>query len=368
MLGNMKAKAAHIYSPNIKAFLLLLALLSAFSSFSQKKGKNLVPNPSFETRKTNKGGDVKNAIPWVGVGTVDYYVKPEKRDTSRYKGARTGTGYAGLRFQSDYKEYMWVKLNEPLERNEVYHFKMYVRLLETNSVTVTVKQLGAYFSEEPFRVGMMFIEDGLVDSTYSKGIAGTLNWILIQGDYTARGGEKYIIIGNFRTKMKDDFVKKKKWDFFEFKEAYYYIDDISVRKILTPKDSSKTGTKEVAQQYPDNFSAGQHIVIENLYWEPGSDKLMNKSYKALEILVNALNQHPFMEVEIQGFSDNIGNESQARKLSRDRAKAVYDYLKSQEIINPMTYKGMGQVNFVAPNDTEENKAKNRRLELVIIKE
>jgi outer membrane protein OmpA-like peptidoglycan-associated protein len=365
----MEKQAANNKAFILKVLLLSMALLSHTFSFAQKKGKNLVPNSSFETRK-NKAGDIKNAIPWIGIGTVDYYTKPDKRDTSRYKGARTGTAYAGLRFQSDYKEYMYVKLTEPLERGEVYHFKMYVRLLEAHSVTVTVKQLGAYFSEEPFKVGMTFIEDGLVDSTYSKGIAGTTNWILIRGDYRARGGEKYIIIGNFRTKMKDDFVKKKKWDLFEFKEAYYYIDDISLRKVLTPKDTTAPGKakKEKVQQYPEEFKAGERIVIENLYFEEGSDKLLNNSYKALEILVNALNQHPFMEVEIVGYSDNSGNEAVSRKLSKARAKAVYDYLKSQEVINPMVYKGMGPAQPIAPNDTEENKAKNRRVELVIIKE
>jgi outer membrane protein OmpA-like peptidoglycan-associated protein len=352
----------------LRTVLALSCLLGCLTSYAQKKGKNLVPNPSFETNKSKKNGDIKNAIPWTGVGTVDYYVKPDKRDTSRFKGARTGVAYAGLRFQSDYKEYMYVKLNETLEKDQQYHFKMYVRLLEANNVTVTVKQLGAYFSEEPFSVGMEFVEDGLVDSTYSKGLKGTLNWILIQGDYRARGGEKYIIIGNFRTKMKDDFVKKKKWDFFDFKEAYYYIDDISLRKVLIPKDTTgkQAVAKEIPQQWPETFHSGEHFVISNIVFEDNSDKLLNRSYRALESLVNVLNQHPFMEVEIVGYSDNAGNESAARKLSKDRAKAIYDYLKSQEVVNPMKYRGAGPADPVAPNDTEENRAKNRRVELLIV--
>ena len=93
---------------------------------------------------------------------------------------------------------------------------MYIRLLEAENVTVTVKQLGAYFSQTEFQIGMEFQEEGLVDTTYNKGISGTQNWILIQGDYTAKGNEKYLIIGNFRTKMKDDFVKKNKWSLFAF--------------------------------------------------------------------------------------------------------------------------------------------------------
>src|SRR3954466_5466361 len=122
----------------LKAVLLSAVLLFSVSSFAQvKKGKNLIPNPSFEDHK-GKGADIKAAIPWKGVGTVDYYLKPDKRDTSPHKGARTGIGYAGLRFQSDYKEYMYAKLNETLEKGKLYHFKMYIRFLESENVTVTV--------------------------------------------------------------------------------------------------------------------------------------------------------------------------------------------------------------------------------------
>jgi outer membrane protein OmpA-like peptidoglycan-associated protein len=345
------------------------ALLFSFSSFAQKRGKNLIPNPSFETHK-GKSNDVKNAIPWVGVGTVDYYMKPDKHDTSRYKGARTGTCYAGLRFQSDYKEYMHVKLLEPLEKGQTYHFKMYVRLLESSNVTVTIKQLGAYFSDYEFKVGMTFDEEGLVDSTYNKGISGTLNWITIQGDYKAHGGEKYVIIGNFRTKMKEDFVKKNKWNLFEFKEAYYYIDDVSLRKKIVPIDSNaiKNAVKEILPDYPDTFSVGQSVEIQKIKFEDGTANLQRSSQKYLDIVVNTLNDHPFMEVQIVGYTDNKASEGTNKKLSKDRAKAVYDYLKAQEVLNPMTYKGMGSLQPIAPNDSDENRAKNNRVEFAIIKQ
>jgi outer membrane protein OmpA-like peptidoglycan-associated protein len=352
---------------SLRTVLFSITILFCFSAAAQKR-KNLIPNPSFEEHK-GKGADIKTATPWKGVGTVDYYLKPDKRDTSKYKGARTGIAYAGLRFQSDYKEYMHVKLLEPLEKGQVYHFRMYIRLLESNNVTVTIKQLGAYFSDYEFKVGMVFEEEGLVDTTYNKGIAGTLNWICIQGDYKAHGGEKYVIIGNFRTKMKEDFVKKNKWSLFEFKEAYYYLDDISLRKKNVPFDSvAFRKEKESFPIYPGTYSIGQGVEIQKIKFEKGTANLLNSSYKYLDLVVNTLNEHPFMEIEIVGHTDNSGNESNDKKLSKERAKAIYDYLKSQDVINPMTYKGMGSSKPVAPNDTEENKTKNNRVEFVVIKE
>ena len=369
MFGNflMIQNGIKKYSIHLKALMLSIALLFSFISFAQKKGKNLVPNPSFEKHK-NKSNVISNATPWQNVGTVDYYMKVDKKDTSRYKGAHTGTCYGGLRFQAVYKEYMYVQLIEPLEKGRSYQFKMFIRLMGQSSVTV--KQLGVYFSDDVFKMNMTFDKEGVVDSTYKKGISGTYNWIPIHGNYLAHGGEKYIIIGNFTPNVKDDFVRQNKWDIFEFKEAYYFIDDVSVRKIIISTDSIealKKAESKFVYTLPDSFARGQTFEIKYLKFEPNTAKLMKASDPSLDELVHALNDHPFMEIQINGHTDNQGNEVINKKVSKDRAKAVYDYLLSQGVINPMTYKGFGSTLPVAPNDTEENKAKNRRVEFVIIK-
>ncbi len=362
-----------LYSTYIKTnllrvpFLSITLILSTFS-FAQKKDRNIVPNPSFEIHKGKSGGDIKNAIPWLGEGTVDYYTKIEKKDTSKYKGPHSGTCYVGLRFQAAYKEYMYVPLTEPLQKDRSYHFKMYIRLLGAS--TVVIKQLGVYLSDDPFKVGMEFDPEGIIDSTHKKGISGR-GWLAIQGDYIAHGGEKYMIIGNFSTHMKDDFVKKNKWDIFEFKEAYYYIDDVSLIKKITVADtmhSTKGVVKKAARIFPDSFATGQVVEIKDLHFEKGNAKFLKASYKILDQLVSALNDHPFMEIQINGYLDNQGNEFSEKKLSKERAKAVYEYLSAHGIISPMTYKGFGSLQPIAPNDTDENKAKNNRVEILIIKE
>jgi outer membrane protein OmpA-like peptidoglycan-associated protein len=301
-------------------------------------------------------------------------MKPDKADTTKYKGAHKGTCFAGLRFQEKYREYMYVQLLEPLEKGRTYHFRMYVRLL--NESTMLVKQLGVYFSEDPYTFGMKFDENGLIDSIYQKGISGKLSWMPIQGNYVAHGGEKYIIIGNFSAVMKNDFVKRNKFDVFTLKEAYYFVDDVSLRKKLTIADSTPAPTvapkpvvkkPKVEKLYPSDFTTGQVVMVKNIYFEPGTAKLKLTSDKGLAQLESALNNHPFMEVQFNGYTDNTGNESTNRNISKERAKAVYEYLKKDGITNPMTYKGFGEIKPLFPNDTEENRAKNRRIEMVIIK-
>lgn len=342
----------HLYTLKTANKIILLSivlLMGTLTSMAQQaEEKNLVPNSSFETHRT-KSGDLKNALPWIGIGTVDYYMKPEKRDTSRYKGARTGTAYAGLRFQKDYKEYMYVPLTEKLQKNKTYHFRMYVRLLDYNNVTVTVKQLGVYFSDVAYNAKMSFDKESIVDSTYKKGIAGTLNWIPIQGDYVAHGGEKFIIIGNFRAKMKDDFVKKNKLNLFEFAEAYYYIDDVSLYKKTAAADTLPVGKAEPPQVFPDTFTPNQVIEVKNIQFEKGGTRILLVSQRVLDDVILMLNNHPFMELQIN-LTDNTSANS--------RAKAIHDYLKEHGAINPMVHKGIS---------TPAGEAGTTKLELLITK-
>jgi len=364
MLKIEKQKNKNMFSIKINCFIFLFF---CFYTLYSQSNKNLVPNPSFEKHK-NKANTIANAVPWKNVGTVDYYMKPEKRDTSKFKGARTGSCYAGLRFQSEYKEFMYVQLLEPLERGQTYRFKMYVRLLSYS--TVTIKQLGVYFSDVVYDNKMTFDKEHQIDTSYSKGLSGTLDWIPIKGEYVAKGGEKYIIIGNFNL-MKKEMVRVNKLNLFEFKEAYYYIDDVSVRKKVTKPDSLaayKYAIENAIPVFPEEYKQGDAIEIKKLKFENNSAVIKSDSYKILDAVVNILNNHPFMEIQIVGHTDNAGSESANKKLSRDRAKAVYDYLKAKEIVNPITYVGMGSTQPVAPNDTDENKAKNRRVEFVITKE
>ncbi|MBO7124307.1 MAG: OmpA family protein, partial [Bacteroidales bacterium] len=74
-------------------------------------------------------------------------------------------------------------------------------------------------------------------------------------------------------------------------------------------------------------------------------------------------------IEIAGHTDNVGNSAYNQKLSENRAKFIAD-----EIIriygiqaDRLTWKGYGSTKPCAPNDSPENRAKNRRTELIITK-
>ncbi len=345
----------------MRVMLLCVLWLFGVTTFAQMPGKNLIPNSGFESYKgRNPKGIVTSAKPWQNVGTVDFFYKTDVKDTSVYKGPHSGKCYVGMRFQKKYKEYAYVKLLEPLKKGREYYFTMYVRLLDVS--TVSIKQLGVYFSASPFKMGMIFNADGLIDTTYKGGLNGGFGWMPITGKYVAHGGEKYIIIGNFTTNTKEDFVKKNKWDIFELKEAFYYLDDVSlIDTSYVPPVKVKDSVKK------DTVMIHKLVEVKTLYFENSSYKLQKNSIIIIEQIMALCKGNPSMEIEIKGYADNQGGEPLNIQLSKERARSVYDYLKNKGIANPMKFDGYGSVNPIVPNDTPENRAKNRRVEIYLIK-
>ena len=111
---------------------------------------------------------------------------------------------------------------------------------------------------------------------------------------------------------------------------------------------------------------GATIVLKNIFFETGKFDLQNESKSELNKLVTLLNDNPNLKIQIDGHTDNVGQEKDNLLLSTNRAKAVVGYLLSKAInTQRLTYKGFGSSKPVANNTTEAGKALNRRTELSI---
>jgi OOP family OmpA-OmpF porin len=350
------------------ALAIVCFLFIVSDSIAQIQERNLIPNPGFETYKGKRPLPViQSAKPWLNVGTVDYFIKTDPQDTSAFKGPHSGKSYVGIRFQAKYKEYAYVKLIEPLKKGREYYFSMFVRLNDIS--TVSIRQLGVYLSDSPFQMGMIFNQEGIVDTTYESGLSGNYGWIPISKKYVAKGGEKYLIIGNFTTDTKEDFVVKNKWKIFELKEAYYYIDDIVLMdtSIVKPthlvlKDTIK-GIAEVDTATHINSFAD----VRTVYFENASHRLQKNSIIIIDQIVALLNANSAIELSIEGYTDNMGHPEKNIALSKERAQAVYEELRNRGVKNNMVVEGLGEANPIVPNSTSENRAKNRRVEVHMIK-
>ncbi len=83
-------------------------------------------------------------------------------------------------------------------------------------------------------------------------------------------------------------------------------------------------------------------------------------------IATILNQFGEMNILIEGHTDAIGSDEYNLGLSKRRAQAVYDFLVSQDVdAKRLSWEGYGESRPVADNDTDENRQKNRRVDLVI---
>jgi outer membrane protein OmpA-like peptidoglycan-associated protein len=112
---------------------------------------------------------------------------------------------------------------------------------------------------------------------------------------------------------------------------------------------------------------GESMVLRNIFFETNEFRLRPESTQELERLVKMMQENPSIQIEISGHTDNVGSEGLNQRLSENRAKAVYDFLIHRGISsNRLKYAGYGMSRPIAPNDTEEGRAQNRRTEIQIL--
>jgi OmpA-OmpF porin, OOP family len=108
------------------------------------------------------------------------------------------------------------------------------------------------------------------------------------------------------------------------------------------------------------------FVTNSITFDSGSDVLKNSSYGVLKEIAETLQQNPSVRVQILGHTDSDGSESLNLDLSKRRAAAVKRALSNDFGIEDsrMETDGRGQSQPVAPNNTSEGKAQNRRVEFI----
>lgn len=224
--------------------------------------QNLVNNPSFEEYFScpKYENELSLSKHWFNLhdGTPDYFNKCTKKamdskvmyfgvpvNLNGYQGAKTGQAYVGvINFAEKdftYREFIATQLQKPLESNRTYRFGMYVSL--SDSSKYYNNRFGFCFSSEnklpsewkinEYNVYLCNNSVVIVNDSIGK---DTASWHLVQGEYLAKGGEEYLIIGlckNNITKKQYKYIKRKcrtglgGWD-NRLPYAYYYIDDVFV--------------------------------------------------------------------------------------------------------------------------------------------
>jgi outer membrane protein OmpA-like peptidoglycan-associated protein/Tol biopolymer transport system component len=139
--------------------------------------------------------------------------------------------------------------------------------------------------------------------------------------------------------------------------------------------SQNVNLKEIATQlkpyeleiFLEPLTVNSKIVLNNVFFDFDKSELKSASYGELDKLAELLQKSPQVKIEIGGHTDNVGDKKYNLSLSQKRADSVVSYLVQKGIASArLIAKGYGDTLPVAANDTEENKARNRRTEVKVL--
>ncbi len=117
----------------------------------------------------------------------------------------------------------------------------------------------------------------------------------------------------------------------------------------------------------EKISMGNVMVLNNIFFDTDQFDLKASSVPELQKLISFLEENQNVSVEISGHTDNTGSEEHNLELSTRRAEAVLFYLTDKGIDrNRLSFKGYGENQPVASNDSEQGRALNRRTEVRVV--
>ncbi len=176
---------------------------------------------------------------------------------------------------------------------------------------------------------------------------------VIEGVVDEESGEYVAVIS---AKESEDVMMMARKEGYAFTSQYINSDESVVGK-----------PKRVAPMEFSPIKRGETYRINNLNFATDSYELSPQVMNILDEFILFLENNPNVKVAIHGHTDNVGDDNDNLILSSKRAKAVQDYLII-EGIDPvrLSYKGFGEKQAIASNDSSEGRAKNRRTEFIIL--
>jgi len=360
---------------------------------------NLVPNPGFEDYQGPYCGWTQDAAKFNSnvagwnsptqttpdlfsiKNDPDCWGHPSKHSGGK-QSTRTGQAMAGIKIYGKgntptyWHEYLQTELTGPLQAGVRYIAECWVlRAVRSNEAS---NNIGLRLTDTPVST-----RDNLplymTPTVNEDKVVKKTTWQKVSGVFDAKGGERYILIGNF---YGDEVTNHEKLPEGE-RGSYFFIDDVNVRiappgsaLTATPKESLPPPPRPVPVQHASSNTVDIHAIepvvgtrvrLDNVQFDFDKATLKPGYEKELDKLVDLMTDFPFVRVEIEGHTDDEGSDAYNLKLSDERAKAVGDYLLKKSIEKErVTWKGYGESRPLKPNDSEADRAVNRRVEFRVI--
>ncbi|MGE5300832.1 MAG: OmpA family protein [Acidobacteriota bacterium] len=135
---------------------------------------------------------------------------------------------------------------------------------------------------------------------------------------------------------------------------------------IVEKEGMKQEVAADAAAMGNDIRTTGHVSVYGIYFDTGKSAIKPESDAAISEIANLLKKNGSLRIYVVGHADNVGSFDSNMKLSKDRADAVAKTLVAKHGIAAGRLKayGVSSLSPVASNNTEDGKAKNRRVELV----
>lgn len=360
--------------------ILLVSVLGITNGVSQ----NLILNPSFESHancpvRLGNFNDDLDSWSTPTKGSTDYFhACSEAMGTPKnFNGTQIsdfGKGYAGfyLYAPNDYREYMQAEFTETLVQGETYELSFFVSLAERSDFAVNA--FGAVFSKNKIDIQiqkplskMQLYKDkenkfSSIEIGYSHFANDTKDWMLVSTEYVAKGNEKYLILGNFKTNARTrKFLFKKGAK----QGAYYYVDMVS----LVSKRQPNVQPVMEAESNTESYALNKTHLFKHVLFDFDTYKLLDSAKEHLKKTYDYLEDDPSLRMVIHGHTDDIGTPNYNQRLSNNRCRAVVNYFLALGLSKTrITWEGHGGELPIADNTSAAGRQKNRRVEFILTKQ
>jgi OOP family OmpA-OmpF porin len=308
-------------------------------------GQNLALNPSLEILEGHFPVDWTRIA---GEPRLLHYDQVGKEESTSGPSRRIGRRYLGLAFGDDWTEAVQATLAAPLRAGQAYEVALFV--FTGSDCAEGLEEVSVRFSvqgAEPDASARAIRQDYLsLRATAGDMILAKEDWVQARATYIARGGERYLLIGNFQGANQRALAANSEINVETLSPApcgYFYLDFLKVEEKPTFIES---------------------YLLKDVFFETGASTLLPASFAALDRLAETLLRHPQRRARIEGHTDNTGNVESNRRLSSERAAAVAEYLIGRGVAaHRLEAVGYGADRPIADNAGEEGRALNRRVEV-----
>lgn len=387
------------YTINNKHLVFLWCFLS-FSSFLNSQ--SLIANNDFEDINICSEFRAKCAPEaWFRLPTTDVSLNL-KDVVGTSSGKHSESIIVGNKnYPIRYRVFLYTMLLCPLQKDTEYTLSLHL-----NPIHEKQFKLGVLFSNEELISGLHNPIDHqpqlLLENKHSIARNKKSNWYTITITYKAKGGEQFLMFGNFDTTPypfspktictnrsgdlaylidQVDLVPSVPdstnicMDYEKNKTFIYGINHRHRDKIGIPmdqlspnlSDSISTDTIFPTPSPSPQVPKIKQLEISSIAFEFDSDLITQDAFPILDSIINIITTLNPTSVLIQGHTDNIGLESYNQSLSKKRAVAIRNYIIKNSMLSPDTFtvEGLGSKQPKVLNDSAANRAKNRRVTLIL---